>query len=81
MPRFYFNVHDGKSFPDEDGSELRDLRAARETAVRLAGDLLRDHAAAFWTGEEWRMEVTDKQGLILFCLTFVAQDAPTLAKG
>ncbi len=29
MPRYFFHVEDGKAYPDEEGTELSDLDAAR----------------------------------------------------
>jgi hypothetical protein len=75
MPRYHFNVHDGTSIPDPEGSELPDLASARVQAVRLAADLLREHRS-FWNEGEWKMDVTDGEGLILFSLLFLATDAP-----
>lgn len=44
MPRYFFNVRDGIVAPhiDDLGEELRDHKAAWDTAVRYAGDSLRD---------------------------------------
>lgn len=79
MPRFFFHVHDGAVIRDEEGAELSDLQAARTEAVKYAGRLLIDEADKFWSGEEWRMEVTDEAGLILFVLMFVATNSPAVS--
>jgi hypothetical protein len=50
MPRYFFNVGDGKDLPDLGGQELRDLKAAQTEAVRFAGALLREHGEKFWKG-------------------------------
>ena len=42
MPRFHFNVQDGRSDVDQDGTELRDVPAARAEALRLAGAIIDD---------------------------------------
>ena len=47
MPRYYFHVRDGQYIPDEAGTELRDLPAAHTEAVKLAGEMLRDHKGSF----------------------------------
>jgi hypothetical protein len=39
MPLFFFNVLDGVSIPDDTGTELSDLYAARLEAVRYSGEL------------------------------------------
>ena len=76
MPRYYFDVEDGKSFPDREGNELPDLDAARIEAVRLLGGMLRDEAETFWRGDDWRMSVTGPDKVVLFTIGFVARMAP-----
>jgi len=76
MPRYHFNVLDDVSMPDSEGQELTDLASARCEAVKLCGSLIRELDADFWDGEEWKMEVTNDRGLILFSLLFIAVKAP-----
>ena len=78
MPRFFFNVLDGVSIPDDTGTELSDLYAARLEAVRYSGELLKQHPDAFWVQSEWRIEVADTLGLILFAIHISAVQAPAL---
>ena len=47
MPRYHFNVVDGRDMPDLDGHELPDLESARNEAVVFAGALLKDHGQKF----------------------------------
>lgn len=75
MPRYYFHIHDGRSIIDRDGMELPDVAQARRMAIRLTGQFFEDEAELVSLGEEWRMEVTDGQGLILFRLDFVVTSA------
>jgi hypothetical protein len=79
MPRYFFDIRDGTYIPDETGTELPGLDAARREAVSLSAGLLRDSAVTFWNGDEWKIEVKDDTGLILFSLMFVAVDAPAAA--
>ena len=59
MPRFYFHIKDHRTHVDHVGSEFPDLEAARDEAVRAAGEILRDgDTKALWTGKPWRMWVT-----------------------
>lgn len=76
MPRFYFNVHDGKSGLDVIGTELPDWQTARIEAVRLAGEILRDDAPHIVLGDNWRIDVTDPRGLILFQMAILLIDSP-----
>jgi hypothetical protein len=78
MPRYHFNVFDGLGTPDFDGTELPNRQAARREAIRLAGALLEQEAERLRLGEDWRMEVTDHMGLILFRLDFIVVEAPAM---
>ena len=80
MPRYFFDLRDGTYLPDHEGTELPNLQAARVAAVELAGGLLKDGAAKFWDGMEWRVEVKDEAGLLLFILDFSATDSPAVPK-
>lgn len=80
MPRFYFDVMDGEGIIDEEGEELEDLYAARIVAVRLSGELLRDHPDRFWTVGERSCSVRDESGLILFVLHFHVTEAPAVSR-
>jgi hypothetical protein len=81
MPVYHFNVLDGSEIRDRDGTELHDLRSARNEAVKLAGRVLMDKPDQFWKRSDWRVEVTDHVGLTLFRLDFTATDAPLLVSG
>ncbi len=74
MPRYFFHVIDGRNVRDEDGTELADISVAQAEAIRLTGEILRDMAGRFWDGTEWRLEVGDEQGQVLFVLRFSAEE-------
>jgi hypothetical protein len=78
MPQYHFNVYDGIQLLDEKGVELPDTNFARREAIRYAGTLLEDGAAKDSLGNEWRMEVTDKVGLVLFRLDFLLTPSPAM---
>ena len=75
MPKYFFHIHDGQSFPDEEGTDLANLAAARLEAIQLTGQMLKDDSGAFWNGEDWRVQVTDEAGMTLFTLHFMAVQA------
>ncbi|TXM91272.1 hypothetical protein [Methylobacterium sp. WL116] len=75
MPRFHFNIYDGEDYLDKDGFELPSWEQARHEAIRLAGEIFQHTAGKISLGEDWRMEVTDEKGLILFRLDFTVLDA------
>ncbi len=78
VPRFYFQIEDGKKIEDHDGTELPDLQSVRVEAVALAGALLKDHAPT-WDGSDWKMTVTDEAGRPVFKLCFSAETLGTKA--
>jgi hypothetical protein len=60
MPRYFFNVEDDRTIIDQEGTDLPNLRAAREAAVNTSAELLRERAeSTHWNGKPWRMWVTD----------------------
>ena len=81
MPRYHFNVYDGVSSLDIEGTELPDWQAARSEAIRLAGEILKDDADSINLGEDWRIEVTDHTGLVLFQMILHVVEAAALAQG
>ena len=78
MPRYYFHIEDDRTELDRVGVELADLAAARDEAVRAAGEILRDGTAeSLWSSKPWRMWVTqsrDPKGKTLFTLRFSATE-------
>jgi uncharacterized protein DUF6894 len=74
MPRYFFHVMDGYSARDTEGTELPDIYAAQDQAIRTSGEILRDMGAEFWNGTEWTLEVTDESDQILFVLRFSADE-------
>jgi hypothetical protein len=43
--------------------------------ARFVGELLKDHAEQIRVDEEWRVDVTDDQGLILYVMEIGASDS------
>ena len=74
MARYFFNVVDGQIINDSEGSELADLAAVREEALRTTGELLRGGSHAdLWSGEQWSMHVKDEAGADILTLRFSAE--------
>ena len=48
MPRYFFHVDNGEFIPDETGTDLPDLQAARREAVRAAGEMIDEAQESFW---------------------------------
>lgn len=56
--------------------ERDDLTGLRVELARFVGELLKDHAGQIWIDEDWRVDVTDETGLILFVMQISATDTP-----
>jgi len=62
MPRYYFNIEDGHTTIDNEGSEHPDLQAARQEALVTSSETLRDGGGPHLSsGQPWRLWVTDRQ--------------------
>ncbi|WCS28588.1 hypothetical protein LOK46_32300 (plasmid) [Methylobacterium sp. NMS14P] len=81
MSRFFFNVYDGVSAPDDTGTELANWQDARVAAINLAGSILRDEAHRIALSDEWHIEVTDERGLTLFRFDLFSTLSPVLTGG
>jgi hypothetical protein len=72
MPRYFFNMDDGRTAIDNEGSDLPDLTAAQEEALVTSADMMRDGGGPdLWSGKSWRMWVTDHPG---------RRDGPTISR-
>lgn len=40
MPRYHFNLYEGREILDHEGTDLADLQAAQDEALRFVGELL-----------------------------------------
>jgi hypothetical protein len=78
MPRYFFHRTDGYFQRDDEGVELESLQAARIEAVTFAGASLAEEPEQVWNGQDFRVQVTDEQGLLLFTVITLAIDAPAV---
>lgn len=78
MALYYFHLTDRDAVVDDEGVELSTLDAARCLAAEFFGSAIRDAGMAFFADHDWRLEVTDGRGLVLFVATAFTQDAAAL---
>ena len=76
MARYNIEVRTESHVADTTTVELEDLTKLRLEVARFVGELLRDHANQIWLDQDWRVDVTDETGLILFIMNVSAVDAP-----
>jgi hypothetical protein len=77
--RYFFNLAGAVHDPDDEGFELDSLSDARIEAVKVASEYLRDGPEVAWLGDEFRLEVTNGDGSLLF--TFIALGVDATAPG
>lgn len=70
MPRYFFHVRDWRCRPDDEGTVLPNLAAARTQAAQFAGQVLLEEPDGMWTDTDWQLDVADEAGLVLFSLFF-----------
>lgn len=80
MPRFFFHVHDGVSQIDTEGSVFGDWREAQLEAIRRAGHIVASSASRLQLGEDWTLEVTNQDGLVLFRFDFSLSEGPAIVR-
>lgn len=76
MPRYHFGSVDGQREADPEGTELADDRAAQSVAIQYAGEVLQSEPDLLWNKGQWRVEVTNDDGVLLFTVITLAIDAP-----
>lgn len=54
--------------------ERDDVTGLRIEMAKFVGDLLKDHADRIWMDQEWRVDVTNAEGLILFVMEISVSD-------
>ena len=75
MPRYHIQVRTESHVKTAVEIERDDLTALRIELAQFVGELLRDHAEQIWVDEEWRIDVTDDRGLILYVMELQASDS------
>ena len=59
--------------------ERDNLTDLRVELARFVGELLKEHANQIWVDEDWRVDVTDDKGLILYVMHVSASQTPATA--
>jgi predicted O-methyltransferase YrrM len=71
MPRYFLHIRDGDELiPDEEGSDLPDLDAAREEAIQGARDILAEKIRTGDPLDGEKIEICDAQGHVLAVIPF-----------
>jgi hypothetical protein len=70
MARYYFHIQDGRTFLDQEGSELPGTEAARAQARLINPHEFPKMLGTPWSGNAWKAWVSDEAGETLMTLHF-----------
>jgi hypothetical protein len=75
LPKFLIGLRSDTHLNETLTVERDDLTALRIELARFVGDLLKEHAEIIWQDQDWRVDVTDEKGLILYVMEISATDS------
>ena len=78
MNRYFFDIEDGRSSRDTEGTALPNQKGVRLAAVSRLGQELCERSGSFWDDPELRLTVRDDNDLILMRLSVYGTLAPAL---
>lgn len=74
MATYHINIRTESHIADTVELEMDDLTELRLELARFVGELLKDHAELIWADQEWRVDVTDQAGVIIYVLHLSAAE-------
>lgn len=80
MPKYHIALRTESVVSDTLDVERDSLTDLRIELAAFVGELLKDHAQQIWVDEDWRVDVTDENGLILYVMQVSAAETAATAK-
>ncbi|TRW14753.1 DUF6894 family protein [Glacieibacterium frigidum] len=74
MALYHINIRTESHIAECIDVERDDLTGLRLEMARFVGELLRDHAEQIWVDEDWRVDVTDANGAIIYVMHIGANE-------
>lgn len=75
MAIYNINIRTDSHIADSLEVEMADQTALRIEVARFVGEMLRDEADLIWEDKDWRIDVTDAEGKIIYVLHISAAEA------
>lgn len=75
MPSYHIELRTADQVWDTVDVERDDLEALRVEMAQFVGQLLKDHAHQLWADKNWRVDVTDDKGHILYVMHISTTDS------
>jgi hypothetical protein len=79
MPVYHINVRTESHIASTVDVERESLTDLRLEMARYVGELLKDHAELIWADEDWQIDVTNDDGLILYVINISASETAATA--
>lgn len=79
MPKYNIELRTQDRVWDTLALEAENHTELRIQVAQFFGELLKDHAAKIWEDEDWRVDVTDETGLILFVMQLMVTNTAATA--
>ena len=77
MQTFQFKVlRNGEAWPEAAQHGVPSLAVARSTAAQLMADVVRDAVEEPWADVDWKVKVSDDNGVLMFAFTLVTASSP-----
>ena len=80
MARFHIELRTHSRVWETQDVESEDHTGLRVELARFVGKMLREHAEKIWEDQDWRVDVTDEAGLILFVMRISASNTAATMK-
>ncbi|WP_118858345.1 DUF6894 family protein [Sphingomonas mesophila] len=80
MPKYHIALRTESIVSETLDVERANLTELRIEVAQFVGQLLSDHANEIWVDEDWRVDVTNVDGLILYVMHISAFEAPAAKK-
>jgi len=75
MPNYNIELRTADRVWETLAVERDDHEGLRVEMARFVGEMLKDHAQKIWLDQDWRVDVTDETGLILYVINIFATDS------
>jgi hypothetical protein len=79
MPIYHINVRTESHIASTVDVERESLTELRLEMARYVGELLKNHAELIWADEDWQVDVTDADDLILYVIYISATESSATA--
>lgn len=79
MTRYFFHTTNGKRTTDAEGIDLPNASAAQTTAIKLAGELLKDAPDLLQETTDLKVDVTDSNDRVLFAVLVTVSNGAALS--